>query len=124
MKLDANNLIIIAALGFGAYYLTTRKVSAGPVATTTAQQATAAANQNAATANRNAAYAGLLGAGIGALTNIFGGGSSQVSAAPASYYSGGQDLFAINPVIQALPYGSEEYGDMSTGGFGTFGSQW
>jgi uncharacterized membrane protein YfcA len=116
MKLETNNIIMLAAIGFGAYYLMTRQAQAAtkrPVATTTAQQATAAAN-----ANKNAAYAGLLSTGIGALSNLFGGGNASTAADPSNYYSGGQDLFAVNPVIQADPYGTNYYDGSDTWGSG------
>jgi hypothetical protein len=122
MKLDTNNIIMLAAIGFGAYFLVTRQAGAAtvrPVATTTAQQAAAAANQKAANANKNAAYAGLLGAGIGALSNWFGSSTSAPAATPGAYYSGGQDMFAVNPVIQSLPYGSDGFGELNSGDFGS-----
>lgn len=59
-----NNLLLLAVLGIGAYYLMTRRAMAQPM--------------YQGQAGRTAQNANLIGAGLGALNNLFGrlGGSS------------------------------------------------
>lgn len=119
-----NNILLLAVLGIGAYYLMTRRAIAQPM------------YQQNPQANRAAQNASLLGAGLGALGNLFrgSGGSSTVpylgtydgrSAQPwdvtpqgadgprynnpSAYVAGGADGLAINPPFNSAYDFSNEY---------------
>ncbi|PTT21653.1 hypothetical protein DBR12_06170 [Acidovorax sp. HMWF029] len=118
-----NNLLLLAVLGIGAYYLMTRRAVAQPM------------YQNPQ-ANRTAQNASLMGAGLGALGNLFrgsGGGSTvpylgtyDGRAAqpwdvtpqgadgprynnPSAYVAGGNDGLPINPPFSSAYDFSNEY---------------
>lgn len=122
-----NNLILLAVLGIGAYYLMTRRAMAQPVYTG-GQRPPSQASQNAS----------LIGAGIGALGNLFGnrgstgGGSVPLLGTydgrsqtqwdvtpqgpggprynnPSAYVGGGSDGLAINPPFDSAYDFTGEY---------------
>ncbi len=131
MKLDANNLIIIAALGFGAYWLTKRQATAAPAPA--GQNSTLRPNQPMrpgygapqGQTNTIGQVAGLLNAGVNAISTLFGGAITRppgytpgyfpdtTGEAPAQqYYNDNRDLFAVNPPTTYMP------NDGTTGGTG------
>jgi hypothetical protein len=106
-----NNLLLLAVLGIGAYYLMTRRAVAQPV-------------YQGQQPNNAAQNASLVGAGLGILNNLLGRGSSGSSTPllgtwdgrsqsqwdvtpqgpngprynnPSAYVSGGFDGAAVNP---------------------------
>lgn len=118
-----NNILLLAVLGIGAYYLMTRRAIAQPV-------------YQGAQPNRAAQNASLLGAGLGALGNLFRGSGSGSTVPylgtydgrsaqpwdvtpqgadgprynnPSAYVAGGADGLAINPPFNSAYDFSNEY---------------
>jgi hypothetical protein len=128
---NPGNLVLLGALGIGAYWFLTRRAIAGPIA------APRAAVGPDAYRAQTAAAAGSL---AGQVLSFFGGGQNlhgtvdgrsktqwDVTPAgsdgprynnPSAYVAGGNDGLAINPVYGS-PYDFTEYGNAS-GAYGAW----
>ena len=80
-----NNLLLLAVLGIGAYYLMTRRAIAQPM--------------YQSQAGRAAQNASILGAGLNALGNLFKGGGSSGSTVPylGTYDGRSQSQWDVTP---------------------------
>lgn len=121
-----NNLLLLAVLGIGAYYLMTRRAMAQPVYTNAQRPPQGQAGQTAA----------LVGGVLGAVGNLFGRGNSGGSVPllgtydgrsqtqwdvtpqgpsgprynnPSAYVGGGSDGLAINPPFDSAYDFTGEY---------------
>lgn len=109
MTLKPQNLMILAGLGIGAYFLTMRSARAGSVASKTP----GAWNQSPTRAIQPAGQDTALAAGINLLGKLIGGSSEPLYRSPGfnpaytpdnagegaarAYYVANQDAFAVNP---------------------------
>ncbi|CAN7402993.1 hypothetical protein LJR129_002491 [Acidovorax sp. LjRoot129] len=82
-----NNLLILAVLGIGAYYLMSRRAMAQPV------------YQQGGQPGRTAQNASIIGAGLGALNNLFRGSGSSGSGVPlnGTYDGRSQTQWDVTP---------------------------
>lgn len=123
MNMNPKNLLMLALLGIGAYFLVTRQAKAG----TAGKQPGQVWSQSPAAANAPGAQSPIT-AGLNLVNSLFSGGTAPIirdagytpaytpdsagESAARAYYTSNQDAFAVNPPTSYMS------NDGSTGGTG------